>query len=123
MNVTQDMANDEYWHRVEDYVVSAGVNEWGDDLGRGGVEVISLRYRAIKHTPKGVWLDVCGDKRFVLKSAKKRFACPTKLDALESFLARKNRQIAICQWRIDDARKALKKASEMAERLKQEAAQ
>lgn len=114
-----DVPDSEYWYRIEDYVVSAGVNEWGDDLGRGGVEISILRYRVIKHTPKGVWLDVYGGKRFVLDSSVKRFACPTIDEALVSFYARKEKQIAICQWRIEDAKQAIKKGFEMVKKLKQ----
>ena len=42
-------------------------------------------------TPKGAW--VCN--RFVLLTATKRWACPTEEEALESFMARKRKQIRI----------------------------
>ncbi|UPT95468.1 hypothetical protein J4G48_0040655 [Bradyrhizobium barranii subsp. apii] len=50
-------------------------------------------------TPKGAW--VCG--RFVLLSATKRWACPTEEEALESFMARKRKQIRILSHRLKEA--------------------
>lgn len=51
----------------------------------------------IKHTPKGVWLQIgpafFNEKKFVLKDARKRYAYPTKELAWESFKLRR-------EWRI-----------------------
>jgi len=52
----------------------------------------------------------CGDKKFVLTGATKRFACPTKEEALKSFKARKRRQISILEAQAKHAREALHKA-------------
>ena len=54
-------------------------------------------------TPKGAW--VCG--RFVLLSATKRWACPTEEEALESFMARKRKQIRILSTRLQQAKAEL----------------
>lgn len=69
-------------------------------------------YPVISHTPKGVWLDEYGTKRFVLASARKRFACPSEPEARASFVARKERQIRILEAQIANAREALRLAEE-----------
>jgi hypothetical protein len=67
----------------------------------------------IRETPKGVWIDVSygGDpeefKRFVLNEAHRRYACRTKEEALESFIARKKAQIRILNGQLKTAEMAL----------------
>ncbi|TPL42664.1 MULTISPECIES: hypothetical protein [unclassified Mesorhizobium] len=51
------------------------------------------RFRVLRETPKGVWLDDWSRERFVLKDANKRWAYPTIELARESFLIRKRRQV------------------------------
>jgi hypothetical protein len=48
-------------------------------------------YQVDRGTPKGAWI---GDK-LVRLYARKRWACPTEEEALESFIARRQRQIKI----------------------------
>jgi hypothetical protein len=50
-------------------------------------------------TAKGAW--VAG--RFVLLTATKRWACPTEQEALESFMARKKKQIRILSTQLKRA--------------------
>lgn len=57
-------------------------------------------YPVLKTTAAGVWLDVYGDKRFVLNAARKRYACPTIEEALASYHARKARQIRILRQQL-----------------------
>lgn len=52
-------------------------------------------------------------KRWVSKTSKKRYAYPTKGQALESFMARKKRLIDICEHKIKVARIALEMARHM----------
>ena len=74
-----------------------------------GISLTLYSYPVTKQTPCGVWLELLygGGKRFVLTSARKRFACPTKEEALESFKARKRRQVRILRARLDEAERAL----------------
>lgn len=73
-----------------------------------GVRVTLREYPVLRKTPKGVWLDTgFGGSRFVLRDAHKRWACPTKDEAEESFKARKRRQIKILRRQLEDAHKAL----------------
>jgi hypothetical protein len=92
----------EIWYRYEDIVYAS---LYDDGPGRLVVEL--REYEVLRHTPKGVWLTLgFGDKRFVLRGARKRFACPTKLEARESFIARKTRQMKIhlaCAARAKDS--------------------
>lgn len=72
------------------------------------VLVLVMKFNVIKHTPKGVWIEEHFEKkRFVLKDAKKKFACETEEEALKSFRARKQRQIKILKNRLRIARAAL----------------
>lgn len=83
--------------------------------GSGSTEVTLRTYRVIRRTPCGVWIEEdFGDfhllgsgPRFVNLTARKRFACPTKAEARESFKARKRRQIKILKAQIARAERAL----------------
>lgn len=81
----------------------------------GDVKVYLQKYKVVKETPKGVWLQYLSifvtqgdsDRRFVLIGTRKQFACPTIEQALESFVARKKAQIRIYTARIKRAERAL----------------
>ena len=104
---------DEVWYRFHDFR-EADWYPFDDDPPRTSHAAVRLeKFAVLKHTPKGVWLvrkigDFIGsDKRFVLKAANKRFACPTIEEAKESFFARKNRQIRILKKQIEHAQSAI----------------
>lgn len=79
-----------------------------DRLTTYGVNVYCYEYEVIKQTPKGVWIEtLVGNKRFVKTEARKRFACPTKEEALESFKARKTRQARILKAQLRNVEMAL----------------
>ena len=103
-----------HWFRVEDHVHGTGyVNEWGDFVSTGNVWEVKVRkLKVLSTTPKGVWLEAYFGKRFVLRSAKKRFACPTVKEAYVSFLRRKQIQLSYMKHRMDN----LKKCVSIAER-------
>jgi hypothetical protein len=78
------------------------------------VSINCYSYDIVKETPKGVRILYCGSVRTVLDGSRKKFACRTRQQALESFIARKNVQIAILEQSLlrtqtarDLARKAL----------------
>jgi hypothetical protein len=71
------------------------------------VHLVLEEYPVIRRTPKGVWVDDLVRERFVLLSAVKKFAYPTKEEALESFKARKGRYIRILKNRLERAEAAL----------------
>jgi hypothetical protein len=78
---------------------------------------LRLHFFPIKSvTPKGVWIDDQGRKRFILVGARKRYACPTIVEALESFVARKKRQLGILQTQVNNVEFYLKLAEQEHER-------
>lgn len=102
-----------YWYRFEDYRTAhydpLAWEEWGTTLssGESSAAIRLLTYRVVRETPKGVWLieaiamaGWCATPRFVLRDARKRFACPTLQEARESWQARKARQEAIHTARL-----------------------
>ena len=58
--------------------------------GDGAVWI--YRFRVIRRTKAGAWLDVWGEEKFVLDGAGRRYAYPTEDAAWESFKIRKVRQ-------------------------------
>ena|SRR5579859_1185210 len=65
-------------------------------------------YLVIKETPCGCWIAWgYGDKKFVNLKANKKFAHLTPEEAMESFKARKKRQIAILRGQLLRAEAAL----------------
>ena len=62
----------------------------------------------IKRTLKGAQIDVWGRKKFVLLSGRKRFAWPTKEEALFSFQKRKEAQIRILKNQLETAEEGLR---------------
>lgn len=99
------------WYRYEDYLE-------GDEYS-SYVRVALRRYAVLKETPKGVWI-MRGPgwygrraRRFVLRDARKRFACPTPEEAAASFRARKERQRRIYMHRVAHAEQALELIDEI----------
>lgn len=100
----------DFWYRFEDYRVSGGINDFGEPEGPGHTEIRMREFQVTKHTPKGVWLHGAGwdgGKKFVLRDARKRYACPTVDEAMESFLARKKRQLSILTAQASGVREAI----------------
>jgi hypothetical protein len=117
-----------YLYRYEDvaYASIGRVSIDGDILSSYLRVKVELRvYKILKTTLKGIWVvpdwytprgDFTEDKmlaRFVLLSAKKKFACYSKEEALESFQTRKKRQIKILKGQLDRAEKALEISEEI----------
>lgn len=85
------------YHRFQETRYSSGV-----------VMLLKSEFPVIKETPTGVILDVYGVRRFVRRDARKRFACPTVDEALQSYHARKRRQVRILRHQLASAEAALK---------------
>lgn len=110
-----ELIDGEFWYRLVDFLTAPPLNEFDQPDGPSTLHVELRRFRVLKRTPKGVWLEGWpSSRRFVLNEATKRFACPTIAEALESFIARKKRQIKIYRRRMEDAQDALR----IAERAK-----
>jgi hypothetical protein len=108
--------NEEYWYRYLAFRESTGIfdNEWSESCGYD-IRLSCFEYQVIRHTPKGVWLKqpYCMGKKFVLKDARKRFAHPTKREALISYIARQKRRILILNSQIKDSEMGLRVADRM----------
>jgi hypothetical protein len=80
-------------------VVDADREEYGVTPPRLEMQWFQINRR----TPKGAWID----GKFVLLSATKRWACPTEDEAIESFKARKRKQISILASKLTLAEREL----------------
>lgn len=89
--------SDSMW-RVEMVVWAAPLNEYDEPSGPGRTSVRAVEYAVVKRTPKGVRLNI--DNKFVSSTARRRWACPTVEEAVESFLARKAREASILKARL-----------------------
>lgn len=80
-------------------------------------------YTVDRETPKGYWVRlpyVYKGEKWVSNYAKKRFAYPTKREALVSFIARKRRQLLILKYQLEKAEAASLMAKKMLEEEKYE---
>lgn len=91
------------WYRYEDTLS-------GDDWGTY-VNVHLRQLEVVRETPKGVWVRLydsdMAPQRFVLRESRKRYACPTKEEAMESFLARKRKQMKILKAKLAHVEEAI----------------
>ncbi len=131
--VQRDVAeNVAYRFKDQRYSVA---DEYGDH-DYTSYEAKLLVYPIIKYTPCGYWIwtnyaiypqlpfeynpykdYLLGEKRFVNLQANKKFALPTIPEALESYRARKDREIAIYTARIKGAKNHLRAAVEIYHRV------
>lgn len=108
----------EYWYRYSDIATAPPLDEWDNPVGPSGVIIHLNAFKVLKHTPKGVQLDIgWEDTRLVLHSATRRFACPTIEEAKISFLARKERQLGIYLARAKHVRRVIEKADRLLDQL------
>ena len=82
----------------------------------GGIRSLTLRldkYIILKRTEKGAWIgsEFPWDKKFVMLSARKKYAHETEAEAMESFIARKKKQIKIVSYQLKKAELALQLAT------------
>jgi hypothetical protein len=68
-------------------------------------------YDLLKETPKGYWIGYgsMGDykynwKKWVSKTSRKRFAYPTKEEALENYIKRTEKRLRILDWQVSECR-------------------
>ena len=76
------------------------------DMGK----LIPQTFELIKETKCGYWIGYEWDKKWVSKTARKRFAYPTIEEAKESYLQRKYRQVAILEVKLKKAKTCLEMA-------------
>jgi hypothetical protein len=111
----------ERWYRYEIVRYSNGVDEFDDPLPGHSVAVEVRDFMVSRHTPKGAWIKTySGDERFVLKDARKRYACPTKEEALDSFIARQRRRISILEAQAEDSKIGIRIAEGLVAKLSEQ---
>jgi hypothetical protein len=73
------------------------------------VSVVLAEYSLLKETPKGYWItDTWGVwKKWISKTSRKRFAYPTKEEALNSFRIRTTRRATYLERDLTNVKKAL----------------
>lgn len=72
-------------------------------------EITFAEIPIVKRTERGVWA-MDWKRRFILSSSRKRYAYPTKREALVSFIARRTKHISLLSYQHDDAVESLKAA-------------
>lgn len=93
------------WYRYEDHRY-ASLNEW-DEVSSVSVQLQLWEFKVSKVTPKGVWLQATwSEPRFVRLEARKRYAHPSKEEALTALKARKAAQMRILQTQLGYAQRA-----------------
>lgn len=72
---------------------------------------IELReFDLVKETLKGYWIDCIFKQKWISKTAVKRYAYPTKQEALTNFIRRIERHIEILSYQVDFLKYALQEA-------------
>jgi hypothetical protein len=80
-------------------------------------------FTAFSETPKGFWIGYdWADKphKWVSKTSVKRFAYPTKEEALANFIKRTEKRIDILDWQLKHCRYALESAIYMQPKVKEQ---
>lgn len=88
------------WYRYEARHYAPPIDEFDNVCGEGSRELVLVEFPVLRETRCGVRLT---DGKFILKQARKRFACPTKEEAMESFKRRKIVQISILKAQLRSA--------------------
>ena len=79
---------------VMDYIPSTGAMQYlyRYDIGPDDTPTV-ISYRVQKETDKGKWINSYGTDKWVSNTSKKRYAYPTKEEALVGFVKRKEKQL------------------------------
>jgi hypothetical protein len=95
-----------YYYRIWDQAFAAPLDEYENPIGSSESTLRCVRYPVLAKTAKGVWIqdDYDDRERFILSTAVKQWAHPTVELALESYLARKAREIHITEARAAASR-------------------
>ncbi len=74
-----------------------------------GLQVCCSEFLITKETPCGYWIDDYNRlfPKWVSKTSLKRYAYPIKLEAMHSFVKRKERQITILTYQLQRAKDSL----------------
>jgi len=114
-------------YRYEEHAVYRDISrnyEYDDpEMVFSHMEVKLHEYRIKKFTPKGFWIYKMMQDRFVLTSGKKRYAWLTKIDAMKSFIARKEAHASFAAQRLQRVEDSLKLGQKILSKLELERAE
>lgn len=102
-------------YRIESKFYAPSLDEFDNPTGPSQQVLEVKKFKIIKVTAAGIWIDYWTRPKFVLLTAHKKFACLSLEEAKKSFRARKDRQIRILSNQLHRAEYALK----MVEALKE----
>lgn len=91
MGSNTDQAN---FYRYEERIEAPPLDEFENPIGTTSVSIREIKFWREAKTPKGSWIrpNGGGPRYFVRDEGKKRYAWPTKAEALTSFIERKESQ-------------------------------
>lgn len=113
-------------YRYEDHMYSeVSIDPEGSESYYSiGPKVELSTYEVVRETPCGYWIRsgnsgafIHGPERWINKTTRKRYALPSKKEAMESFLHRKSKQISIISHQLDRAKRAHFDGTEMLAKL------
>lgn len=95
-------------YRYEDRVYSSVSFDpgGGEHYHSTPVQIEHMEFEVVKETRCGYWINF-GGRKWVSKTSRKRFAHVSRLDAMKSFIRRKERQVTIYSTKLDRAQQAL----------------
>ena len=105
------------WWRAE-HRRYANYDPWAEFEQPSGshLQLTLTPYVVDSYTPKGVWLrGIFGGRTFVLGTATKQFAVPTRELAIRDLVARKQRHVSGCRARLKQAEEHLEAAEKWLE--------
>lgn len=74
----------------------------------GQVKLVLTTFKTLRETPKGFWIGSELDQIWVSRTSKRRYAYPTKKEALSSLGFRVNSRIKILTKQLDTTKEALR---------------
>ena len=102
------MEGSDTYYRYDEVIYSAGCDEYGDPIrGFGRVDIVLHSYPVTKRTPCGVVINAYGRRKFIKTKALRHWALWSEKAALDSFIARKEKQISILARQTEVAKDAL----------------
>lgn len=115
------------FYRYEISVVSTGSSSFNGDYdfikSNTKVKLTLLEFNLFKETPKGYWIgygslqSLHSPEKWVSKTSKKRYAYPTKKEALNNFIKRTKRRYSILQSQLNVCEDGLKLAKDIEETI------
>jgi len=93
------------FYRYEDILL-----DWNYNLNQANVKIVKYEFNLIRETACGYWIDRPQwnkNESWISKTSRKRFAYPTKHEAMLNFKYRKQRQIKLLEGNLSRAKAAL----------------